>query len=159
MGQRIQWTKQNLWKTAFKKFERIWSAWADNILSNFLKAVFHKFYLVHSGILCPKWSMIANPYKYKQLLFSSPVNLSTAFSMKIDTYLWLSPKFADVQKVSFSNPYLKFQNTLKVKTCITEPNRVPATMFLPDNKVVKNKKLFEAYFLTWLFFNVQFTKK
>ena len=79
--------------------------------------------------------------------------------MKIDTYLWLSPKFADVQKVSFSNPYLKFQNTLKVKTCITEPNRVPATMFLPDNKVVKNKKLFEAYFLTCLFFNVQFTKK
>ena len=103
--------------------------------------------------------MLANPYKYKQLLFSSPVNLSTAFSMKIDTYLWLSPKFADVQKVSFSNPYLKFQNTLKVKTCITEPNRVPATMFLPDNKVVKNKKLFEAYFLTCLFFNVQFTKK
>ena len=27
MGQNIQeWTKQNLWKTAFKKFEGIWSA-------------------------------------------------------------------------------------------------------------------------------------
>ena len=27
MGQGIQeWTKQNLWKTAFKKFEVIWSA-------------------------------------------------------------------------------------------------------------------------------------
>ena len=27
MGQSIQeWTKKNLWKTAFKKFERIWSA-------------------------------------------------------------------------------------------------------------------------------------
>ena len=27
MGQSIQeWTKKNLWKTAFKKFEKIWSA-------------------------------------------------------------------------------------------------------------------------------------
>ena len=32
-------------KTAFKKFEGIWSA--------FLKADFHKFYLVHSWRLCP----------------------------------------------------------------------------------------------------------
>ena len=28
---------------------------ADHIPSNFLKAVFHKFYLVHSWILCPIW--------------------------------------------------------------------------------------------------------
>ena len=34
--------------TAFKKLEPIWSAEADHITSNFLKAVFHKFYLVHS---------------------------------------------------------------------------------------------------------------
>ena len=34
-----------MWKAAFKKFEGIWSAW------NFLKAVFHKFYLVHSWIV------------------------------------------------------------------------------------------------------------
>ena len=38
------------WKTAFKKLEVIWSAEADHITSNFLKAVFHKFYFVHSGI-------------------------------------------------------------------------------------------------------------
>ena len=48
-----EWTKQNLWKTAFEKFE-------EHIPSNFLKAVFHKFYLVHSWILCP----IYNPAKY-----------------------------------------------------------------------------------------------
>ena len=36
-----EWTKLILWKTAFKKFE------ADHITSNFLKAVFNKFYLVH----------------------------------------------------------------------------------------------------------------
>ena len=34
------------WKTAFKKFEVILSAKPD-----FLKAVFHKFYFVNSGIL------------------------------------------------------------------------------------------------------------
>ena len=39
--------------TAFKKFERVCSASAGHITWNFLKAVFHKFYLVHSGILCP----------------------------------------------------------------------------------------------------------
>ena len=33
-----------MWKRAFKEFEGIW---------NFLKAVFHKFYLVHSLMLCP----------------------------------------------------------------------------------------------------------
>ena len=58
-----------MWKTAFKIFEVIWCAcgrqplkklkWygvmrqTSNITSNFLKVVFHKFYLVHSWILCP----------------------------------------------------------------------------------------------------------
>ena len=32
----------------FKKSEGIW-----HIPSNLLKAIFHKFYLVHSSILCP----------------------------------------------------------------------------------------------------------
>ena len=49
MGHSIhEWTKLNLWKTAIKKFELIWSAWADHITSNFLKAVFHKSHLVDS---------------------------------------------------------------------------------------------------------------
>ena len=39
--------------TAFKKFEGVWSAF-----SNILKAVFHKFFLVHSSILCPKSAFI-----------------------------------------------------------------------------------------------------
>ena len=42
-----EWTNQHLWKTALKKFEVIWSPLAYHITSNFLKAVFHKFY-------CPK---------------------------------------------------------------------------------------------------------
>ena len=40
-----EWTKWNLWKTAF--------AYTDHITSNFLKAVFHKFHLAQSWILCP----------------------------------------------------------------------------------------------------------
>ena len=49
MGQHIQeLTKQNLWKTAFKKFEMIWSPEADHTTSNFLKTVFHKFCLLNS---------------------------------------------------------------------------------------------------------------
>ena len=36
MGQSIQeWTKYNLWKTAFKKFEEVWSAQADYTPSSF----------------------------------------------------------------------------------------------------------------------------
>ena len=42
-----EWTKWNLCKTAF--------AYTDHITSNFLKAVFHKFHMVHSWILCSKW--------------------------------------------------------------------------------------------------------
>ena len=32
----------------------------DHFPSNSLKAIFHKFYLAHSGILCPKYSLV-NP--------------------------------------------------------------------------------------------------
>ena len=49
MNQRFQeWSKQNLWKTAFEKFEVKWSDKRDHIISNFLKTVIHKFYLVQS---------------------------------------------------------------------------------------------------------------
>ena len=57
LGQSIQeWTKWNLWRTAFKKVEVIWSA-ADHITWNFLKAVFPKFHLVHSWIFYPNCSI------------------------------------------------------------------------------------------------------
>ena len=49
MGLSIQeWTKENLWKTAFKKFEGTWSALVRRYPFKILKAVFHEFYLVHS---------------------------------------------------------------------------------------------------------------
>ena len=39
-----EWTKQNLWNTAFKKFGLIWSVLTDHSTPNFLKAVFLKLY-------------------------------------------------------------------------------------------------------------------
>ena len=54
VGQSIQeWTKWNLWKTAFKKFKWYGLLKQTIITSKFLKTVFHKFHLVHSWILCP----------------------------------------------------------------------------------------------------------
>ena len=51
MGQSIQkWAKENLWKTAFKKFEGVW---ADHTPSKNLNVVLRKFYLVHYWIYCP----------------------------------------------------------------------------------------------------------
>ena len=70
MGQGIQeWAKYNLRNTAIKKFEVIWSAQAEHITSNFLKAVFHKFYFVHSWILDPTvirywWALAQMENKY-----------------------------------------------------------------------------------------------
>ena len=46
-----------MWKTAFKKFQLVWSAQADHITSNVLKAVLYKFYLVHSWIPWPIWRL------------------------------------------------------------------------------------------------------
>ena len=43
----------------------IWEA--DHISSNFLKAVFHKFYLVQSWILCPIWKLTLFCWKRKSL--------------------------------------------------------------------------------------------
>ena len=58
MGQNIQkWTKKNLWKTAFKKFDfgmLPMPKWVtDHIPLNFLKAVSHKYYLLYSWKFCP----------------------------------------------------------------------------------------------------------
>ena len=78
MGQIIQaWTKWNLWKTAFIKFEVIWSALAHQITSNFLKAVFHKFQLVHPWILTPIfWS---STYFCRWSRISETITFTTGF--------------------------------------------------------------------------------
>ena len=49
MGQTIrEWTKQNLSNAAFKNLAGYSLLEAYHTPSNFLKAVFHKFYFVHS---------------------------------------------------------------------------------------------------------------
>ena len=49
MEQNIQErAKYNMSKTAFKKSEVMWSASVDHMATNYLKAVLHEFYLIHS---------------------------------------------------------------------------------------------------------------
>ena len=50
-----------MWKTAFKKFEVIWSSSANHITSTFLKAVSHKFYFADSWILCALYKLFWKP--------------------------------------------------------------------------------------------------
>ena len=54
IGPSIQeWTKWNLWKTAFKDLKLYGLLKQTIITKHFLKAVFHKFNLIHSWVLCP----------------------------------------------------------------------------------------------------------
>ena len=60
MGQGIQeWTKQNLWKTAFKKLEVIWSGFKffkgclpQILLSRFLNTLTHIIYITVATLFC-----------------------------------------------------------------------------------------------------------
>ena len=72
---------------AFKEFEVIWSAQANHITSNLLKAVFHKFYLNHSCLPGPKSSL--NQFRNKAVnltvrffvfLYFSSYNLQVIFA-------------------------------------------------------------------------------
>ena len=76
-----EWTKQYLWKTGFKKFEGIWSAYADHIPSNFLKVVFHKYYLIHYWILCPKCKSSETEMKIS-LVFEKSFHLDQNYSIQ-----------------------------------------------------------------------------
>ena len=73
----------NIWAKVFKNGPnkicgrqplKIWSYMifeADHITSIFLKGVFHKFYLVHSWILCPIFSLgFLKAYQYQYFLIS-----------------------------------------------------------------------------------------
>ena len=91
-------------KTAFKKLKVIWSASADHIYhitSIFLKAVFHKFYLLHSWILCLK--CISNFIQTFLILYSVFWIDLRALSFGID----LSPYYL-VSKVIFEQNFSSF---------------------------------------------------
>ena len=60
-------------KTVFKKFKVIWSAKAVHIISNFLKAVFHKLYFVYSWIA---WTNIAQEFQINVILTKESLKLT-----------------------------------------------------------------------------------
>ena len=91
MGQSFQeWTKQNLWKTAFKRFEGVWSTLRFHTPSHFLKVVFHKFYLVHSWILCPLYSTSLQTFCYKSHLrpFGSSYWITCKVVLGLQQFSW-----------------------------------------------------------------------
>ena len=49
-----------IWIQVFKNGSSKRPVRVDHNLSNFVNAVFHKFYLVHSWILCPKYTCVSN---------------------------------------------------------------------------------------------------
>ena len=65
-------------KKAFKKIEVIWFAETGDITSYFLKAVFYKFYLVHSCIRFPKWYS-SNSFEIMRILRDWPKSLPAIF--------------------------------------------------------------------------------
>ena len=81
MYSKLFWkSHMNVW-AKYSKLDK--SASADHITSNFLKAVFHKFYLVHSWILCPIYS------SQKSLMYHSK-QLRSFLNVKIssDMFYW-----------------------------------------------------------------------
>ena len=112
------WTK-NL-KTAFKKFEAIWST--DHIGSIFLRAVFHKFYLVHSLILCPKCICfylslppISNSY---QNTFLKHLNLLPAYQAQDHRLHYTSQSNKlKIKRVSFLGPKLRSKINSSINKC------------------------------------------
>ena len=58
MKQSIEkWTKQNPTSTAYKKLEGYGMFKQTTITSNFLKAAFHKFYVVYSSIVYSNYGL------------------------------------------------------------------------------------------------------
>ena len=83
-----EWTKQNLWKTTFKKFEGKWS--------NFLKAMFHKillgpFFNTFSYIWRAVFAKIINGFYQLSILVKNSiidVRLSSEYTIDTDFYFY-----------------------------------------------------------------------
>ena len=58
-----------MWKTSFQKFDGHGMLQAGHTHSNFVKIVFHNFYLVHSWILCHIYEVYSTPFKIKSNFF------------------------------------------------------------------------------------------
>ena len=68
--------------------QKIWSdmsPWADHITSNFLKAVFHKFYLVYSWIPWSMWTQIIG-LQYKRSFHNNNAVQSVMKKFRTQTF-------------------------------------------------------------------------
>ena len=83
-----------MWKTAFKKFEGAWL---------FLKAAFHKFYLVYSLILCLVFSDATMASDFIWLL-----NQLNPFLLFIFHFSWCKIRFSHILKTNFTESLKNF---------------------------------------------------
>ena len=118
-----------MWKTAFKKSEVLRATSADHITSNFLKAVFHKFYLVHSWILWLIWKKGGKLGLSFQRRHQDPPQTSKTenFATLVNRYLSIVTKLfiLDVSR----GPSLAYVFLLLISTFVSFNNRVLASQF------------------------------
>ena len=103
-----------MWKIAFKNFEVIWSAEAEHITSNFLKAVFHKFHLVHSWKLC-------SIFHFTYPIFHNPYYITNFEGSKIDI---ATSRFSICQIVNIPPHVLNNTSSCIDLIFISQPNLV-----------------------------------
>ena len=108
MGQGIQWTKENLWKTAFKKIEVIWYAIP---LQSFFHFNFFKGCLPQI-LLCPFLNNLTHIILYQlakcyyQKLFTSQ-DIKQFVFLNSSSHTWQRHKLSNLSSFSF---FYKFSN-------------------------------------------------
>ena len=92
--------KWNLWNTAFEKFEVKWSIEIDHMISNFLKVVFQKVYLVYSWALCSIWPLLKSGSSIRNAAVVYPRLPQTSEMKRFATIAKCQKSFALVTKLS-----------------------------------------------------------
>ena len=128
---------------------------ADHIPSNFLKAVFHKFYLVHSWILCSKYTCPTTPpipwWKQLTLMF---LNITYFLrSIKQVFFTWQAKKLTLLTFNDFHSMW-SFQNDASYwKESVYSLDEISATLLSPCIVVVAHSRFHFANILKFFLLN------
>ena len=108
MGQCIQeWTKWKLWKTAFKKIEVKWSAYANHLTLNFLKASSANFTWSILEHFVPNTPLHRTSYTIYATIFQCIFSITQSHLLTTRIYIQKQPPDVFYKKVVLKN-YVKF---------------------------------------------------
>ena len=147
-----------MWKTAFKKFEDIWSSFDRPYTpSNFLKALFHKFCLVHSWII---WLRCWHTFLFLCFWQGTERELATFLNKKF-AGLIAAIETIEKEDLDLVSIFIFIQNILILPTpCIPESYiKVKIRFLFSHYFVVPQKVLWRSFskvlntFLTRMFFS------